>query len=132
MEKLNIFRWLKDYNRIVENPNVFIEEYYNKLHPDNQICLTDEDKEYMRKTYGNLGIDAWIESVHNRLEPEVKKYLEKDNPFKVGDIITNKKTRYNKMIVKEIDGDFLICDILNSEKKTECRCLFYSYEKVED
>ena len=43
--------WLKDYQRIKRNPVFFIEEYYNRLHPDNEICLTDEEKQFIYDKY---------------------------------------------------------------------------------
>lgn len=47
----NKLEWLKDYQRIQRNPIFFIEEYYNKLHPDNAINLTDEEKELVYDKY---------------------------------------------------------------------------------
>jgi len=43
--------WLEDYQRIKGDPVFFIEKYYNRLHPDNEIHLTDEEKQFIFKKY---------------------------------------------------------------------------------
>jgi ATP-dependent exoDNAse (exonuclease V) alpha subunit len=47
----NKLEWLKDYQRIKENPVFFIEKYYNHLYHDNKICLTDEEKQHVFDNY---------------------------------------------------------------------------------
>jgi ATP-dependent exoDNAse (exonuclease V) alpha subunit len=44
-------KWLDDYQRIERNPVFFIEKYYNKVHPKNKICLTDDEKQYFFNRY---------------------------------------------------------------------------------
>ena len=130
MEKSNKLDWLADYQQINKNPNFFIEEYYNKLHPDNQIFLTDEEKEYVHSRY-NLDFRAWIDRWQQELEPKEIQYDAKDNPFKVGDIITEKNTRTNRMEVKEIQGVLVITRFIDKPNIT-CRGGFHLYEKVKD
>jgi hypothetical protein len=49
--KSNKLDWLKDYQRIKRNPVFFIEEYYNRLHPKNEISLTDEERQFIYTQY---------------------------------------------------------------------------------
>ena len=130
MEKSNKLDWLADYQQINKNPNFFIEEYYNKLHPDNQIFLTDEEKEYVHSRY-NLDFRAWIENRRKEMEPVEVEYDAKDNPFKIGDIITSKQFRTNRMKVEEIQGTLVIARLIDNPNTT-CRGGFHLYEKVED
>jgi len=43
--------WLEVYQHIKRNPIFFIEEYYNKLHPDKKVCLNDDEKQIVYAEY---------------------------------------------------------------------------------
>ena len=53
------------------------------------------------------------------------------NPFKVGDIITDKPMHLNKMEVIAIDGKKVTAKIIG-DKNIKCSGYFYLYEKVEE
>ena len=42
-EKTELDEFLKEYTRARRNAVFFIENYWNKLHPDNPIILTDDE-----------------------------------------------------------------------------------------
>jgi hypothetical protein len=46
--------WQKEYERVSGNAVYFIEEYYNKLHPDKQIELTDEQRQQIFNCYKRI------------------------------------------------------------------------------
>lgn len=37
--------WLKEFERVRGNAIYFLETYWNKLHPDEAVALTDEEKQ---------------------------------------------------------------------------------------
>lgn len=43
--------WEKEFKRIQFNAVRFIEEYYNKLHPENLISLSDDEKQKIYDRY---------------------------------------------------------------------------------
>jgi len=43
--------WLKDYQRVKSNPVFFIEKYYNSVHPDKEVILTDNEKQIIYDKY---------------------------------------------------------------------------------
>lgn len=44
-KELNIKKLIADLERIQSNPIYFIDEYWNILHPDQKLDLTDDEKE---------------------------------------------------------------------------------------
>ena len=46
--------WNKEYKRIRRNAVYFIEEYYNKLHPDQKVELTDEERQIVFDRYKGI------------------------------------------------------------------------------
>jgi transposase len=44
------------YTRISSNPVLFIEEYYNKVHADAQIALTDIEKKWLNERHKKIPI----------------------------------------------------------------------------
>lgn len=47
----NIKDMIADLERIQSNPIYFINEYWNKVHPDQKLELTDEEKEVIFKNH---------------------------------------------------------------------------------
>ena len=47
----NIKDFIKDYERILSNPIYFIDEYWNKVHPDQILDLTEDEKESIFKNH---------------------------------------------------------------------------------
>ena len=50
-EKTELDEFLKEYTRARRNAVFFIENYWNKLHPDNPIILTDDEKQQLYKRF---------------------------------------------------------------------------------
>lgn len=50
----NLKAFLKDLERIESNPIFFLEEYWNKLHPDQILNLADDEKETIFKNHRTL------------------------------------------------------------------------------
>ncbi len=46
-EKTELEQFLKEYTRVRRNAVFFVENYWNKLHPDNPITLTDDEKQQL-------------------------------------------------------------------------------------
>lgn len=46
-EKTELEEFIKEYTRIRCNAVFFVENYWNKLHPDNPIILTDDEKQQL-------------------------------------------------------------------------------------
>lgn len=47
----NIKDFIADLERIQSNPIYFIDEYWNKVHPDQKLDLTDDEKEVIFKNH---------------------------------------------------------------------------------
>lgn len=43
--KQDLKAFLRDLHKVQENAIFFLEEYWNKLHPDKKLDLTDEEKQ---------------------------------------------------------------------------------------
>ncbi len=50
-EKKELEEFIKEYARIRRNAVFFVENYWNRLHPDNPIILTDEEKQQLYNKY---------------------------------------------------------------------------------
>jgi len=67
--------WIKDYERIKRNPIFFIEEYYNQLHPDNEICLTDVEKQHFYNKY-RVNMIPMLDEIDFKAVGEYEKRIE--------------------------------------------------------
>ena len=48
-EKTELEEFLKEYDRVRRNAVFFVEHYWNKLHPDKPLTLTDDEKQQLYK-----------------------------------------------------------------------------------
>jgi hypothetical protein len=74
MESKNL-NWLEDYRRIKRNPVFFIEEYYNQLHSDGKVCLTDEEKQIIYDKH-RVNMVPLLDEIDIRLYNDYRKKID--------------------------------------------------------
>lgn len=67
-EKTELDEFLKEYTRARRNAVFFIDNYWNKLHPDNPIILTDDEKQQLYKRFRMAPLVHDIVAYTKRLE----------------------------------------------------------------
>lgn len=67
-EKTELEEFLKEYTRVRRNAVFFVENYWNKLHPDNPITLTDDEKQRLYNRYRMVPLVRDITAYTKRLE----------------------------------------------------------------
>ncbi len=67
-EKTELDEFLKEYARIRRNAVFFVENYWNKLHPDNPIILTEEEKQQLYNEFRMVPLVHNVAAYTRRLE----------------------------------------------------------------
>ncbi len=72
--------FLTELKRIKANPIYFLEEYYNKMHPDNKVNLSDEEKQNLYDKFKGVPLFENGEDAFNYIakRDELKKQGLKD------------------------------------------------------
>lgn len=70
--------WEKEFKRVQFNAVRFIEEYYNKLHPENPIILNDEEKQKIFNQYKGIPLIDGSPFEYSKKIEELKKQGYKD------------------------------------------------------
>ena len=67
-EKTELEEFIKEYTRIRCNAVFFVENYWNKLYPDNPIILTDDEKQQLYDKYRMVPLGHDITASTKRVE----------------------------------------------------------------
>ena len=67
-EKTELEEFLKEYDRVRRNAVFFVDHYWNKLHSDNPIVLTDEEKQQLYNKFRMVPLVNDIVAYTKRLE----------------------------------------------------------------
>lgn len=67
-ETTELEQFIKEYQRVRGNAVFFLENYWNKLHPDNPITLTDDEKQQLYNKYRMVPLVNDLTAHTRRLE----------------------------------------------------------------
>lgn len=67
-EKKELEEFIKEYTRIRCNAVFFVENYWNKLHPDKPLTLTDDEKQQLYKKYRMVPLVQDVTAYIKRVE----------------------------------------------------------------
>lgn len=65
LKEKELKQFIAEYNKVRGNAVFFMENYWNKLHPDNPIVLTDDDKQLL---YDRFRMIPVVKDLHAHIE----------------------------------------------------------------
>lgn len=67
-EKTELEEFLKEYDRVRRNAVFFVEHYWNMLHPDKPLTLTDDEKQQLYNKYRMVPLVQDVTAYIKRVE----------------------------------------------------------------